>query len=312
QTNFEGGEHFSDAISHFTSLSESSVQSRRRNCPDSLVVGANKGSPWHWKPAPAPKEEKQSVRKPRRDGGIAVAHPGERERGSGREMKFAVKALSGNGRARAGVLRLGFSFPSQAELEIDTPALLLSTRKGLPLFISQDLLSSLPSPESHLLQFSPLHFLEGPSWKTISNIGGLHQMLGLQEYGFVAVPRDSIVCLPECDSTNKIGASFETPCGRSLIKPLEYIEMISAMKPNLWAALADEVPAWVSEKRNKTSVDRTVKWLDDCITLSSSSAEIFGAVVGGSSVEERRRCAQEVAKRNVSGFNFSYCFEYLI
>jgi queuine tRNA-ribosyltransferase subunit QTRTD1 len=32
--------------------------------------------------------------------------------------------------------------------------------------------------------------------------------------------------------------------------------------------LADEVPAWVSKKRNKNSVDRTVKWLDECVALS--------------------------------------------
>lgn len=42
-------------------------------------------------------------------------------------------------------------------------------------------------------------------------------MLGLHEYGFAAVPRDSIVCLPVADSTNKVGASFETPCGRHLV-----------------------------------------------------------------------------------------------
>lgn len=66
-------------------------------------------------------------------------------------MKFAVKALS-SGKARAGVVHLG-SCPSP----IETPCLLLSTRKGLPIFISPDLLSSLPSPDSHLLQFSPLH-----------------------------------------------------------------------------------------------------------------------------------------------------------
>lgn len=45
--------------------------------------------------------------------------------------------------------------------------------------------------------------------------------------------------------------------------------MISSMKPDIWASLADEVPSWVSDKRNKTSVDRTVKWLDECITLNS-------------------------------------------
>lgn len=52
------------------------------------------------------------------------------------------------------------------------------------------------------------------------------------------------------------------------IKPQQYMEMISSMKPNLWATLADEVPASVTEKRNKVSVDRTVKWLEDCIKLS--------------------------------------------
>ncbi|XP_058201446.1 uncharacterized protein LOC131316181 [Rhododendron vialii] len=223
-------------------------------------------------------------------------------------MKFAVKAWS-KGRARAGVIQfvVGSSSRSNSplhptEIEIETPALLLSTRKGLPFFISPDLLPSLPSPDSHLLQFSPLHFLEGITPETISAIGGLHEMVGLHEYGFAAVPRDSIVCIPHCDGTNKLGASFETPFGRILIKPSEYMKFISSMKPNSWTTLADEVPAWVSEKRNKTSVDRTVRWLDDCIALSSKGGNIFGAIVGGSSVEERRRSAQEVAKRNVSGY----------
>ncbi|MBA0659616.1 hypothetical protein Goklo_011731, partial [Gossypium klotzschianum] len=218
--------------------------------------------------------------------------------------------------------------------------------------------------------------LEGLSMKTISKIGGLHQLLGLHDHCFVAVPRDSIQCLPEANSTNKIGASFETPCGRLLIKPVEYTEMISSTRPELWATLADEVPAWVSDKRNKTSVDRTIKWLDECISLSPmkftvafylkdvivledesehrvdlrsamklelifrtflrvpilalwikkadvkecclleqngyrldgllsvtrASGAVFGAIVGGSSLEERRRCAQEVATRKVSGY----------
>lgn len=46
------------------------------------------------------------------------------------------------------------------------------------------------------------------------------------------------------------------------------MEMISHMRPNIWVALADEVPAWVTVKRNKISVDRTVKWLDDCLALN--------------------------------------------
>jgi hypothetical protein len=66
-------------------------------------------------------------------------------------MKFAVKVWS-NGRARSGVLQLG-GCPSL----IETPSLLLSTRKGLPFFIPPDFLPSLPSPDSHLLQVCPFH-----------------------------------------------------------------------------------------------------------------------------------------------------------
>ena len=44
--------------------------------------------------------------------------------------------------------------------------------------------------------------------------------------------------------------------------------MISSMKLNLWVSLADEVPAWVSTKRNRISVDRTVRWLDEFIKLT--------------------------------------------
>ncbi|KDP45649.1 hypothetical protein JCGZ_17256 [Jatropha curcas] len=227
------------------------------------------------------------------EGNLSSEH---QQRKGGGSMNFAVKAWS-SGKARTGVLHVG-----NCTSPVETPALLLSTRKGLPHFISPDLLPSLPYPDSALLQFSPLHFLEGLSMKTISNIGGLHQMLGLDEHAFAAVARDSVQILPESNSTNKLGASFETPCGRILIKPVEYLQMISSMKPNIWTTLADEVPAWVSDKRNRISVDRTVKWLDECIALSLADGVVFGAIVGGSNLDERKRCAEEIAKRNVSGY----------
>lgn len=49
-------------------------------------------------------------------------------------------------------------------------------------------------------------------------------------------------------------------------------------------------------------MDRTVKWLDECLTLNSTGGGVFGAIVGGNDVEERKRCAVEVVKRNVSGY----------
>lgn len=59
--------------------------------------------------------------------------------------------------------------------------------------------------------------IESIPFETISRIGGLHDLLGLHEYALAAAPRDSDVCLPESNSTNKFGASFETPSGRHLV-----------------------------------------------------------------------------------------------
>ncbi|KAJ3683207.1 hypothetical protein LUZ60_013434 [Juncus effusus] len=218
-------------------------------------------------------------------------------------MRFVVtKPCTGAlvaGKARLGALHLG----GDSSCPVETPALVLPTRRGLPSFISKDLLDGLPYPDSLLLHLSPIHFMECPSAKTISSIGNVHKMAGLQNHIFVASPSDSVESIPECDSTNKLGASFETPNGRMLVKPKEYMEMVSSLRPNLWASLADEVPVWVTEKRNKLSVDRTIKWLDDCLSLDQGKGEsTLGAILGGSNVEERKRCANEVSKRNVSGY----------
>ena len=70
-----------------------------------------------------------------------------------RAMRFVVtKVCSGGGKARAGALHIG-----GGGIGIETPALLLSTRKGLLAFLSCDLLASLPLPDSLLLHVCPTH-----------------------------------------------------------------------------------------------------------------------------------------------------------
>jgi queuine tRNA-ribosyltransferase subunit QTRTD1 len=71
------------------------------------------------------------------------------------------------------------------------------------------------------------------------------------------------------EGSTKLGASFKTSFGRQIVGPVKYMEVINACKPNLWASLPDEVPAWVSEKRNRMSVGRTLQWLDHCLSLST-------------------------------------------
>ncbi|KAJ0776391.1 hypothetical protein HanLR1_Chr02g0045051 [Helianthus annuus] len=73
-----------------------------------------------------------------------------------KNMKFAIKTFCKSGRARVGLLQLT-TLGNKEIIEIETPALLLTTRKGLPAFIPPDHLPFLPSPDSRLLHFSPMH-----------------------------------------------------------------------------------------------------------------------------------------------------------
>jgi hypothetical protein len=43
-------------------------------------------------------------------------------------------------------------------------------------------------------------------------------MLSMPEYGFIAIPRDSVMCIPNAEGSNKFGASFETPFGHRMVK----------------------------------------------------------------------------------------------
>jgi len=209
-------------------------------------------------------------------------------------MEFVVRAWSAQ--ARLGSLHLGATGP-----QLETPCLLLLTRKGLPAFIPPDLFHKL-HPDALALQVSPLHFLDSPPPEVVAEVGGLHKMLCLPEHGLVAVGRDSIMDEADGEGTTKLGASFKTSFGRRIVGPVKYMEVINACKPNLWASLPDEVPAWVSEKRNRMSVGRTLQWLDHCLSLSTDMG-CLGVVVGGSSVEQRTHSAQQTATRNVAGFS---------
>ncbi|CAM6105967.1 unnamed protein product [Calypogeia fissa] len=209
-------------------------------------------------------------------------------------MKFAVNAVSSG--ARVGSLVLG-------ELQLETPCLLLLTRKGLPAFITPDLLDAL-HPDASALQISPVHFVDNPSPSTVAAIGGAHKILSQPKRAIVAIARDSLGHETDGENSTKFGASFETPNGRRLVTPKIYMEAMNALKPNLWAALPDEVPAWATAKRNRVSVDRTLLWLDECLSLHAAIDDnILGVIVGGSTIDERKRSAQSTALRNVSGYS---------
>ena len=70
--------------------------------------------------------------------------------------------------------------------------------------------------------------------------------------------------------------------------------------------LCDTVPGGQTCKRNRKSVDRTLKFLDDILEHRKNSdilkcIDILGCIEGGDSETERTRSAVETSKRNLAG-----------
>ncbi|GAQ82287.1 Queuine/other tRNA-ribosyltransferase [Klebsormidium nitens] len=210
-------------------------------------------------------------------------------------LSFAIDANSGG--ARTGVL----SFPSRG-LTLPTPALLVYTRKGLPLNLMPDLLDELKDDGVTTLQLNTMHFIEGPSADTVRKAGGAHNFLGVQDYILLALGRDAMN-FEGGGPASATYASFDTPSGRRQVTPEAYADIIDALRPDIFVPLADDIPSTSGRKRVKQSVDRSLSWLDECIERNKQGIPIFGSVQGGSNLYERPRSAEETAVRDVAGFH---------
>lgn len=118
--------------------------------------------------------------------------------------------------------------------------------------------------------------------------------------------RDPSKHAPSSANTEKY-LSVNTHGGVRQITPELWCRMVEQYKPDFYAALADVLSdTEPGNKRIRKSVDRTLRWLDECIEKNKSlDIPIFATLVGSQNEEERIRSATESVQRNVAGFVIS-------
>ena len=216
------------------------------------------------------------------------------------EPAFSVHARCGA--ARTGTLRGG----------LETPAVLLYTRRGFPAPLTLRELRSLsgsvpnsgPEPAALGVQVSAAELIDEPGAAVLRKVpGGLKEFCGLHGRNDLVLlsARDSLTIqagMPASDGW----ATLQTPAGQKKVTAAEYGELVGAVQPDVVVCLADEVFADSNDKKMKKSVDRTALWMDECIKARADAripakTLIFGPIVGGLSERERAASAQEAAKR---------------
>eukprot|EP00960_Hanusia_phi_P015903 468914-Hanusia_phi.AAC.2 len=191
---------------------------------------------------------------------------------------------------------------------LNTPALLLYTRRGFPPPLTprevNTLFQSGATPSSFAFFMSAADFFDDPGSAVLANFNGVREFCGLhhQTEMIVVGNKDAVnqqFGMPSSDTW----VTLQTSAGQKKVASSEYVKLLSTMKADVVVSLVDEIQTSRrlqmenSDKRIKKSVDRTLKWLDEHLAErqkgdGDEGTAIFGAVVGGASERERERYAK--------------------
>eukprot|EP00794_Sanderia_malayensis_P015812 gene15812-17407_t len=205
----------------------------------------------------------------------------------------------------------GFSNRPKCKQCFETPCFLAYTRRGRIPNLTKDVTGYLPSlPSAQRMQLAELM-----EESVMTSLGQLKKSYACftgndSRTNFFCSVQDAAV-------SNRVdihkyaedkSISVWTPSGRRKVTPEEFMNVIELSGIHFAEALCDVIPAGESTKRCRKSVDRTLRYLDKCISIKKENTSkyenimLFGAIVGGDCVKERLKSAQETAKRdNIEG-----------
>jgi tRNA-guanine family transglycosylase len=212
---------------------------------------------------------------------------------------FSVTAESGG--ARCGSLHCSSS-------SLATPAFLVYTRGGAPVHLTHDMLATLPA-EARALGLNAVSFLgDNPPAATVAAAGGAAAFAGLPGCTLFALPRDPVVYDAPLRRATDAGVQVAASTGVKRVTAADYASALAAARVDFAVAIADEVAATERQKRQRTAVERTGRWLRElraAAAASGASAAIFASLQGGNCVEERTRAATDAVALQppVAGFS---------
>ncbi|XP_069058784.1 queuine tRNA-ribosyltransferase accessory subunit 2 [Pleurodeles waltl] len=207
-----------------------------------------------------------------------------------------------NGCRLGAVTHLG----QNGEKTLEFPGCLLYTRTGSAPHLTHDTLHTiegLPAMTHITLSSLAEHHEVLEEYKE-----GIGKFAGMTDAVLYCSLHDPVTAVPGGYNTNKT-VSVWGGGGRLELSVPKFMTIQQALQADWFQCLSDGelVPGGNSKKRVKKSVDRSLAFLDQCLTLQQESevlkkSLLIGAIEGGDVLDERLRSARETAKRPVGGF----------
>ncbi|XP_035428183.1 queuine tRNA-ribosyltransferase catalytic subunit 1 [Cygnus atratus] len=207
-----------------------------------------------------------------------------------------VVAECGRSRARAGELLLPHgAVPCPVFMPVGTRG----TAKGITA-------AQLAALGCRICLGNTYHLGTRPGPELVQRAGGLHGFMGWARNLLTDSGGFQMVSLAALSEVTEAGVRFRSPYGGAelLLSPERSIHIQNALGADIIMQLDDVVSSTTTGPRVEEAMHRSVRWLDRCIAANQRPAQqsLFAIIQGGLDPALRRRCLEEMTRRDVPGF----------
>ncbi|XP_006631729.2 queuine tRNA-ribosyltransferase catalytic subunit 1 [Lepisosteus oculatus] len=145
-----------------------------------------------------------------------------------------------------------------------------------------------------------------PGPELIKKANGLHGFMNWKRNLLTDSGGFQMVSLVELSVVTEEGVRFRSPYdGKEiLLTPEESISIQNALGSDIMMQLDDVVSSTVTGPRVEEAMYRSIRWLDRCIKANKNPERqnLFAIIQGGLNADLRKKCLEEMTKRDVPGF----------
>lgn len=149
------------------------------------------------------------------------------------------------------------------------------------------------------------HLGHRPGDDLLNKAGGLHSFMRWDRALLTDSGGFQMVSLLKLSEVTEEGVRFQSPRDGSmmLLTPERSIELQNAIGADIIMQLDDVVPTLQQGPRVEEALHRTLRWLDRCIAAHKrpDKQNLFPIVQGGTDLEMRAKCIEEMVKRDLPG-----------
>jgi len=150
------------------------------------------------------------------------------------------------------------------------------------------------------------HLGHRPGADIIEKMGGLHSFMNWERNILTDSGGFQMVSLLKLAKITEQGVTFQSPHDAStmILTPEKSIQLQNQIGADIIMALDDVVSSTTTGPRVKEACERTVRWLDRCISAHGrkNDQNLFAIVQGGLDKDLRDYCLKELIKRDTPGY----------